>query len=96
MASELFIGITSWNSQMFLPTCLQAIRATTAHLRVRVCVVDNVSSDASARIAEEHGAGVISRSCTQPEAFNLLLRRSREPHTLFLHADVVLLHPHWI
>ena len=95
MASELFIGITSWNSQMFLPTCLQAIRATTAHLQVRVCVVDNVSSDASARIAEEHGAEVISRSCTQPEALNLLLRRSREPHTLLMHADVVLLHPHW-
>ncbi|MFM7392892.1 MAG: glycosyltransferase [Cyanobium sp.] len=95
MASELFIGITSWNSQMFLPTCLQAIRATTAHLRVRVCVVDNVSSAASARIAREHGAEVISRSCTQPEALNLLLRRSREPHTLMLHADVVLLHPHW-
>jgi glycosyltransferase involved in cell wall biosynthesis len=95
MASELFIGITSWNSQMFLPTCLQAIRVTTAHLRVRVCVVENVSSDASARIAEEHGAEVISRSCTQPEALNLLLRRSREPHTLLMHADVVLLHPHW-
>jgi glycosyltransferase involved in cell wall biosynthesis len=92
---DLFVGITSWNSALFLPHCLDALRRTTAGIRTRICVLDNASSDASAALALERGAEVVVRSCTQPEALQQLVRSSREQFTLLLHADVILLDPDW-
>ncbi len=43
MTPDLFIGITSWNSALFLPHCLEAIRATTAGVATKVVVLDNCS-----------------------------------------------------
>ena len=94
-SSELFIGITSWNSELFLPHCLDALRRTTAGLSSRICVLDNGSTDRSAALARERGAEVVVRRCSQPDALNALLRRSRSPYTLLIHADVILLHPGW-
>jgi glycosyltransferase involved in cell wall biosynthesis len=60
-----------------------------------VCVLDNGSTDRSAAIARERGAEVIVRRCSQPDALNALLNRSRSPYTLLLHADVLLLAEQW-
>ena len=92
---ELFVGITSWNSELFLPHCLEALQATTAGLDTRVCVLDNGSTDRSVAIARERGGDVLERHCSQPDALNTLLRRSRSPYTLLLHADVILLSQQW-
>lgn len=92
---ELFVGITSWDSAQFLGRCLQAVRDTTRGVSCRLVVLDNVSSDDSARIAREHGAEVIVRGCSQPDALNRLLAMSRSPCTLLAHSDVVMLSPRW-
>lgn len=92
---DLFVGITSWNSELFLPHCLDALRRCTPSASLRICVLDNGSSDHSAELARQRGAEVLVRACTQPEALQTLVRRSRGTYTLLLHADVILLDPHW-
>jgi glycosyltransferase involved in cell wall biosynthesis len=93
---DLYVGITSWNSALFLPHCLDSLRRTTGSARLHICVLDNDSSDASAAIARDHGAEVLVRRCTQPEALQELVRRSQGAYTLLLHADVILLAPDWL
>lgn len=95
MTHDLFVGITSWNSELFLPSCLQALLSTTKGIDTQICVLDNVSQDNSARIARNHGVDVLVRSCTQPEALNILIRRARATYTLLIHADVILLNSNW-
>jgi glycosyltransferase involved in cell wall biosynthesis len=95
MTHDLFIGITSWNSQLFLPSCLQALQRTTKKFNTKICVLDNCSEDDSAGIARKHGAEVLVRSCTQPEALNILVNRSKAAYTLLIHADVILLNDTW-
>jgi len=63
---------------------------------VHICVLDNDSSDASAAIARDHGTELLVRRCTQPEALQELVRRSRGLLTLLLHADVILLASEWL
>jgi glycosyltransferase involved in cell wall biosynthesis len=92
---DLFIGVTSWDSELFLGHCLRGIQSTTAHLKARIVVLDNVSSDRSVQIAREAGAQVLVEQCTQADALNRLLALSRSRYTLLLHADVVLLSPRW-
>ncbi len=92
---DLFVGITTWNSALFLPHCLCAIRRHTPALETRVVVLDNASTDASTSIARELGAEVIVVRCTQADALNRLAARSRAPVTLLIHADVILLSPGW-
>jgi glycosyltransferase involved in cell wall biosynthesis len=92
---ELFIGITSWNSELFLPHCLEAVEATTRGIDSRICVLDNGSTDRSVAIATERGAEVVVRRCSQADALNALVNRSRSPYTLLIHADVILLADHW-
>ncbi len=95
MNHDLFVGITSWNSQLFLPSCLQALKRTTRTANIQVCVLDNLSQDHSAQIARDNGADVIVRSCSQPEALNILIRRSKATYTLLIHADVIVLNNSW-
>jgi len=92
---DLFVGITSWNSELFLPHCLDALRSRTPSVSMEICVLDNGSTDRSAQFARERGATVLVRSCTQPEALQALVKRSRSPFTLLLHADVIVLDPDW-
>ncbi len=91
----VFVGITSWNSALFLPVCLEALRRTTEQLPIRVMVLDNASTDDSVALARAAGAEVVVQRCTQPDALNRLLALSDAPYTLLLHADVVLLNPNW-
>lgn len=95
MRPDLTIGITTWNSALFLRACLEGIRRTTSGLHVQVEVMDNMSLDESVALAKAAGARVEVARCTQAEALNRLLFRARAPVTLLMHADVVLLDPRW-
>jgi glycosyltransferase involved in cell wall biosynthesis len=95
MQHDLFVGVTTWNSEYFLPHCLRSIQQTTDGLRVRVGVVDNLSQDRSVQIARDFGAEVRLERCSQSIALNRLLSMSTGRLTLLLHADVVLLSPRW-
>jgi glycosyltransferase involved in cell wall biosynthesis len=92
---DLFVGVTTWNSGLLLPHCLQSIRRTTSGLRVRLGVVDNCSTDNSVDVARQFGASVEIIHCSQALALNRLLARSRARMTLLVHSDVVLLSPAW-
>ena len=95
MAVELFVGVTTWNSELFLEHCLRSIRKTTDGLHARIGVVDNRSADRSAEIAKDFGAQVHVEYCNQAIALNRLLSMSDGRRTLLLHSDVVLLSPKW-
>ncbi len=94
-SSELFVGITSWNSEQFLPACLSSLRANTRDVSVRVVVFDNTSNDRSVAIAREHGASVVIGQCSQADALNSLVTMSKSKYTLLIHADVVMLSNLW-
>lgn len=95
MHSELFVGVTTWNSERFLEHCLRSVRRCTDGLRARIGIVDNVSTDRSVQIARDFGAHVQQERCSQAIAMNRLLSMSDAPSTLLIHSDVVLLSPAW-
>lgn len=95
MKRELFVGVTSWNSELFLEHCLRSIQKTTDGLHVRIGVVDNLSRDRSVEIARDFGAEVRLEYCNQAIALNRLLSMSDAKHTLLIHSDVVMLSPLW-
>lgn len=95
MKNDLFVGVTTWNSELFLEHCLNSIDKTTDGLRVRIGVVDNVSTDRSVEIAQDMGGQVHVEHCSQAIALNCLLSMSDARHTLMLHSDVVLLSSTW-
>ncbi len=95
MRPDLFVGITTWNSELFLEHCLVSIRKRTEGVRLRLGVVDNRSSDRSVEIARDCGAEVQVEHCSQAIALNRLLAMSDARHTLLIHSDVVLLSPTW-
>jgi len=95
MKPILFVGVTTWNSELFLEQCLRAVRKTTDGLNIRIAVVDNVSNDRSVEIARDMGAEVCVERCSQAIALNRLLSMSDARHTLLIHSDVILLSPTW-
>lgn len=95
MAGDLFVGVTSWNSEAFLGSCLAAVRRHTDERRTRLVVLDNYSTDRSVEIARSHDARVVTRHSGQSMAFGDLFNFSRAEFTLLLHADVVLLTSAW-
>lgn len=95
MKRELFVGVTTWNSELFLEQCLRSIQKTTDGMRVRIGVLDNRSKDRSVEIARDLGAEVRIEFCSQAIALNRLLSMSDARHTLLIHSDVVLLSPRW-
>lgn len=95
MKRELFVGVTTWNSELFLEHCLRSIQKTTDGLNVRIGVVDNLSRDRSVQIARDFGAEIRLEYCNQAIALNRLLSMSDARHTLLIHSDVVLLSPLW-
>lgn len=48
-SSQLFVGITTWNSELLLPICLDSLRKTAVD--AEVVVLDNFSLDRSQEIA---------------------------------------------
>jgi len=95
MGFELFVGVTTWNSELFLEHCLRSIRTTTDGLSMHLGVVDNLSKDRSVEIARDFGAEARLEYCSQAIALNRLLSMSKGRRTLLLHSDVVLLSPNW-
>lgn len=95
MRHDLFVGVTTWNSEYFLEHCLRSIQRTTDGLKVRIGVVDNMSRDNSVAIARDFGAEVRLEYCGQSLALNRLLAMSTGRLTLLIHSDVVLLSPDW-
>src|SRR5262245_21023865 len=95
MNDDLFVGITTWDSELFLEHCLRSIYRTTTGLRIRVGVVDNFSRDRSVEIARDMRAEVRVERYSQAIALNRLLSMSRARHTLLIHSDVILLSAEW-
>jgi len=93
--NDLFVGVTTWNSELFLDACLRSIRVTTDGLAVRLATVDNESTDRSVAIAREFGAEVQIEHCSQSIALNRLLDMSDARYTLLIHSDVVLVGSDW-
>lgn len=93
--TELFIGITSWNSARFLALCFDGIKRTTQNINTEVVVFDNCSEDESVEVAIANGARVVRDAKNQGDALNILLNQSDAEHTLLIHSDVVLLSTTW-
>ena len=92
----LFVGITTWNSDLFIETCIQAVKRFTDPASTEIVVWDNESTDDTVAIAKAHGVKVISCRCPQARALNELFSQSRAIYTLLIHSDVVLLDPRWL
>jgi glycosyltransferase involved in cell wall biosynthesis len=95
MKHDLFVGVTTWNSELFLEQCLRSVIGTTGGVDMSIGVVDNMSTDRSVEIARDMGARVHREHCSQAIALNRLLDMSQARHTLLIHSDVVLLSPQW-
>jgi glycosyltransferase involved in cell wall biosynthesis len=95
MKPDLFVGVTTWNSGLFLENCLRSIHKTTCGLHVRIGVADNVSTDRSVEIARDMGAEVWVGHSSQAIALNRLLSMSDARYTLLMHSDVILLSSDW-
>lgn len=93
-SSKLFVGITTWNSELLLPLCLDSVRRTAPD--AEVVVLDNESTDSTLEIARRFGARVVSKRCGQADALNTLAGMSSRPYTALIHADVVFLSPRWV
>lgn len=90
------MGITSWNSELFLGHCIDAVRRTTDSASTRIVIADNMSTDKSTAIAEERCIDIMKLRCSQAEALNRLFDLSRSEYTLLIHADVILLSKKWL
>ena len=93
MHNQPFISviIPVYNGEKFLPGCLDAL-ASTSYQHYELIVVDDCSTDGSARISREKGAVVLemSRQSGPGGARNLGARKARGEVLLFVDADVVV------
>ncbi len=96
MERDLFIGMTTWNSEVFLPVSLASLRRATDERTTRLVVLDNYSGDATTKIARSFGAEVVQRRGSQSMALIDLFNLSRSTYTLLIHADVVVLARDWL
>ncbi|MEO9119880.1 MAG: glycosyltransferase family 2 protein, partial [Solirubrobacteraceae bacterium] len=86
------VAVVSFQTRKLLLDCLAALRADVDAGRIRVCVVDNRSTDGSAAAAREHApwAEVITpeRNLGFGAAVNLVAARSASPWLLAANADI--------
>lgn len=95
MKQDLFIGIPTWNSSLFLEANLKQIRTTCDGLKYTIGILDNCSSDSSVSIARDYGCKVEVHEYLLPDALNRLASWSKAQFTLFMHADTILLNNDW-
>ncbi len=95
-AAELFVGVLSFNSELFLGHCLDAVINKTSGISTQVVVCDKFSTDGSADIARGLGAELIQSNANYSEVFNILLSASRSQYTLIIHSDTILLSEKWL
>jgi glycosyltransferase involved in cell wall biosynthesis len=83
--------IPVYNGEKFLPGCLDAV-ASSSYKKYELIVVDDCSTDDSARISRERGALVLkmSRQSGPAGARNLGAQKARGAVLLFVDADVVV------
>lgn len=93
--SEVFIGITTFNSELFLECCLKSIINKTAGISRQIVVRDNFSKDRSVDIAKDLGARVLESALSHSETCNLFLSLSSSPYTLIMHSDTIILSEKW-
>jgi len=93
---DLFVGITTWNSEIFIEHCVRSVINTTLSQRAKIVVIDNNSTDKTADIAAKAGAQVYVKKCSQPDALNWLVSKSNAKYTLLIHSDVVMLNQNWL
>lgn len=92
---KLFIGIPTWNSEVFLPVCLSQIKKNTLGIPFKIVVLDNDSLDRTEEIARDYGCEFFVKKCGLPDALNRLLSLSSLEYTLLMHADTILLSEKW-
>jgi len=63
-SSRLFVGVTTWNSELLLPFCLDSLRRTAPN--AEVVILDNMSVDKTQKIAHGFGARVVAKRCDRP------------------------------
>lgn len=84
MQPELFVGVTTWNSEQFLTHCLKSGRSTTSGPNVQLGVVGNAFTDRSVEIARDFGADVRVERCSQSIALNRLPSMSKAKYALLI------------
>ena len=94
-AAELFVGVLSFNSELFLGHCLKSVINTTQGIDRQIVVCDKFSNDGSVDIVRNLGVKVVQSMAGYCEAFNILFSLSRSPYTLILHSDTILLSDKW-
>jgi glycosyltransferase involved in cell wall biosynthesis len=92
---SLFVGVTSWNSSLFLERSLPALRSTRAGRDCRLVVWDNASTDGSVALARRVGADVVCQAALQGQALSELAAMARSELVLLMHSDVILLADDW-
>ena len=93
MSAAYSVIIPAHNEETWLPRCLTALAEAMAAVgeRGEVIVVDNASTDATARVAEEHGARVVREPHRQiSRARNTGARCAGGRYLIFLDADTIL------
>jgi hypothetical protein len=93
--AELFIGITTWDDELWVARTLRALRETLNGVDVEIAAWDNGSRDGTVAALRREGVRTVSRRCSQGDALNFLLGMSTAPHTLLMHSDVILLERGW-
>jgi glycosyltransferase involved in cell wall biosynthesis len=93
-SAQVFVGITTWNSELLLPLCLDSLRRTAPH--ADVVLLDNGSTDETKAIARSRGVMVVEKKCGQADALSQLVTLSSRRYTLLIHADVVFMSPDWV
>lgn len=91
---DLSIVIISWNVKDFLQKCLQTIYASQHHLTLEVFVVDNASTDGTARMVEQEFSSVVLIANKQNRGFaaanNQAIAKSTGRYLLALNPDTEL------
>lgn len=96
MAIDYSVIVPAYNEEQWLPQTLTLIREAmaTVALQGELIVVDNNSSDATARVAEEGGARVVFESVNQiSRARNAGARAAQGRYFLFIDADTHITPP---
>ena len=95
MANELYVGITTWNDEIFLPYCLEALKKTLEGIDYKIFITDNGSEDNTLDIARQYTKYIRVKRETQPNALNFLVSQSKAERTLLIHSDVIMLSHDW-
>jgi GT2 family glycosyltransferase len=92
---DLSIIIVTWNSQKFIRNCLDSILISTGNLSLEIIVVDNDSSDETAKIVEQFYPQVNliqnKKNLGYAKANNQGIEESRGEYILLLNPDTQVL-----